>query len=62
MIDEIEARRAAAGVSQKVLCERAGVHPTTYSTLKTGRRAGNVSTVGKLSAALDALIAEREAA
>lgn len=60
MISKIEQKRISAGVSQKALCAAAGVHETTYSALKAGRRGGNAATFQKLDAALEALKQERE--
>lgn len=51
-----------AKISQRALCEAAGVHPTTYSAIKHERSGGQARTIQKLSDALDALIAERAAA
>lgn len=61
---EIEQRRARARIDQQSLCRRAQVHPTTYSRLKNrpGAAGAYVSTLDKLARALDALIAERQAA
>lgn len=58
---DIEARRSAAAIDQKVLCERAGVDPSTYSQIKNKRRrrGGYIDTLEKLSSALDALVEER---
>jgi transcriptional regulator with XRE-family HTH domain len=61
MIDSIDRKRDKAGVTQKALCARAGVHETTYSALKAGRRGGNAATITKLAEALQTLIDEREA-
>lgn len=60
-ITSIEQHRNVNGISQRALCRAAGVHETTYSALKAGRRAGNVATINKLNAALDELIAEKNA-
>lgn len=62
MFEDIEKRRIDEAVSQRDLCAAADVHPTTYSAIKSGRSGGNASTLKKLNAALDALIASREAA
>ncbi|MGV0912409.1 helix-turn-helix domain-containing protein [Martelella sp. FOR1707] len=59
MFSEIETKRAGAGISQADLCKRAGVHPTTYTARKAGRRTVSERTLRKLSGALDELIAER---
>ncbi|TCT34624.1 helix-turn-helix domain-containing protein [Martelella mediterranea] len=59
MFSEIEARRHAAGISQVELCERAGVHPTTYTARKANRRTVSERTLQKLKTALDELVTER---
>lgn len=55
---EIDARRAAAGIDQKALCERAGVNQSTYSQIKQGHRGGYVRTLQKLDGALKELTGE----
>ncbi|MCF6368313.1 helix-turn-helix domain-containing protein [Rhizobium halophilum] len=60
MFPQIEARRAAAGILQKDLCERAAVHETTYTARKSGRRALSETTLKKLETALEELIKERQ--
>lgn len=60
-IRSIEQLRNRSAISQRDLCRAAEVHETTYSALKAGRRSGNVATVERLRAALDALIAEKDA-
>lgn len=62
MFLEIETRRAAAGITQKELCARAGIHETTYTARKNGRRGVSEGTLKKLEEALDVLIAEKRAA
>ncbi len=52
--------RIAAGITQKALCARADVHPTTYSRAKRRVVGGQVLTLQKLAAALEALIEEKE--
>ncbi len=58
---DIEQRRSAVGIEQKVLCKKAGVHQMTYSRLKTrpGEFGTTEKTLTKLEAALDTLVAER---
>lgn len=56
----IDARRTKLGISQKDLCARACVNPTTYSQIKTAKRYGNAKTYQKLQNALDELIAEKQ--
>lgn len=57
----IETRRETAGIEQKELCQRAGVHHQTYSKLKNrpGAQGATEQTLKKLKTALDALVAER---
>lgn len=62
MFDEIDARRAGAGITQKKLCEAAQVHPTTYSAIKSGRSGGHTHTVRKLEDALKHLVATADRA
>jgi transcriptional regulator with XRE-family HTH domain len=59
MFSEIETRREMAGIDQKALCARAGIHETTYTARKNGRRGLSEATLVKLDAALRALIDER---
>ncbi|WP_319519846.1 helix-turn-helix transcriptional regulator [uncultured Martelella sp.] len=59
MFSEIEKRRAAAGISQADLCQRAGVHPTTYTARKANRRTVSERTLQKLKTALDEMVSER---
>lgn len=61
MFSDIETRRAAAGIDQKTLCERAGVHETTYTARKNGRRTLSERTIKKLDVALIELINEKRA-
>lgn len=58
-IDEIDRLRSALGVSQKALCDRANVHPTTYSAIKNGRSTGTGATLVRLTTVLQALRRER---
>lgn len=62
MFSEIEKKRVAAGIDQKTLCARAGVHETTYTARKNGRRTISEKTLAKLDAALNSLIDEKGAA
>lgn len=57
---EIEKRRAAAGIEQKALAAKAGLHPQSYSKLKKPTKHGATEgTLKKLSAALAELEAEK---
>lgn len=57
---EIEKRRALAGIEQKVLAAKAGLHPQSYSKLKKPSKHGATeNTLKKLSAALVDLEAEK---
>ncbi|NTF67718.1 helix-turn-helix domain-containing protein [Rhizobium rhizogenes] len=60
MFSEIETRRAAAGIEQKTLCDRANVHQTTYTARKNGRRSMSERTLKRLDDALTALILEKK--
>ncbi|TPW33220.1 helix-turn-helix transcriptional regulator [Martelella alba] len=62
MFSEIEARRLAANISQKDLCQRAGVHQTAYTRRKSGRGGMGERTLSKLKTALDEMISEQIAA
>ena len=57
--EEIDRRRAAAGLTRKAVYERAGLHKETWRRLVKGRLS-TVRTLHKLNAAVDGLIAERE--
>lgn len=59
MFSDIEAKRARAGIPQKELCERAGVHPTRYTARKSGRSGLSERTLKKLEDALEELLRER---
>jgi len=59
MFPEIEQRRELAGIDQAELCKRAGVHPTTYSARKSGRRTMHENTLRRLDDALNSLIREK---
>lgn len=57
---EIDRRRAAAGIEQKTLARRAGLHPQSYSKLRRSTPRGPTeATLKRLTEALDALIAEK---
>ncbi|WFS02190.1 helix-turn-helix domain-containing protein [Rhizobium tumorigenes] len=60
MFFEIEARRSAAGIEQKALCARAGVHQTTYTARKNGRRTMSERTLKRLDDALTSMIHEKK--
>ncbi len=62
MFSDIEERRLLAGIDQRALCHRAGVHETTYTARKNGRRTLSERTINKLNEALEAMIAERREA
>lgn len=62
MFSDIEERRLLAGIDQRALCQRAGVHETTYTARKNGRRTLSERTINKLGEALEAMIAERREA
>lgn len=59
MFSDIEQRRELAGIDQAELCKRAGVHPTTYTARKSGRRDMRENTIRRLESALSDLIAEK---
>lgn len=57
MIEALEARAKAAGVSMRQVCERAGVHPTTFSRWKHSERnpapiGATLGSINKLDSAL----------
>jgi transcriptional regulator with XRE-family HTH domain len=52
--DEIDQRRAAAGIAPYALCRKAQVQPGTYYRLKTGKHAAKRRTLQRLAAALEA--------
>lgn len=62
MFSEIDERRLLWGIGQNELCQRAGVHPTSYTARKNGRAEMRESTLAKLRGALDNMIDERRAA
>lgn len=58
---EIDRRRAEAGIEQKELAARAGLHPQTYSRLRRpSPRGATEATLKRLTRALDELMAERQ--
>lgn len=62
MFSEIDDRRQLWGIGQAELCQRAGVHPTSYTARKNGRAEMRESTLAKLRAALDEMVTEKKAA
>ncbi|OBQ59598.1 XRE family transcriptional regulator [Mesorhizobium loti] len=58
--EEIDKRRAAAGLTRKAIYERAGVDGETWRRSASGETEPNTKTLRKLSAALDELTRERE--
>lgn len=60
-IEEIDQARSALKVSQKALCARANVHPTTYTAIKNGRSTGTGATLSRLVESIEALRVERKA-
>lgn len=58
-IENIDERRRRLGVTQKRLCSRAGVNPTTYSQIKNRRRGAYAATLERLTSCLDAFEAEK---
>lgn len=64
IIDEIEQRAFELRVSIRFVCQRAGVHPTTFSRWKKSPNnpdpiAPNFTTVSKLYGALRSIAAEQ---
>lgn len=60
---EIEAVRAARGIKQNVLAERAGMKPQDYSRLKKPSKYGPTArTLSRLVNALNQLVQEKEQA
>jgi len=58
VIADIEHRAWSLGISIRALCQRAGVHPTTFSRWKRSERnpeplGATLHSIGKLYAALD---------
>ena len=60
MFSRIEERRSKAGISQKELCARAGLHPTRYTARKNGRSGLGERSLIRLGEALEALIYEKQ--
>lgn len=60
MFPQIEERRLIAGITQKELCIRAGVHPTRYNARKNGRSGLGERSLTRLRDALDELIKEKQ--
>ena len=64
VIADIEQRASRAGISIRSLCDRAGVHPTTFSRWKESEQnphpsGASLISVGKIYAALEEAKAER---
>lgn len=64
VIAEIEVRAVRAGVSIRAVCERAGVHPTTFSRWKRSDRnpepiGATLQSINRIHDALAAFEAER---
>lgn len=59
MFEQIEAMRERAGIAQADLCQRAGVHQTSYARRK--RKGGGMreTTLAALKIALDELVDEK---
>jgi transcriptional regulator with XRE-family HTH domain len=51
--ENLAARRHTAGISQKVLSIRSGLHRTTIGQLERGERVPNIDTLIRLARALD---------
>ena len=67
VIADIEDRARRAGVSIRVVCERAGVHPTTFSRWKLTElnpepAGASLISIGKIYSALEEIVAERRRA
>ncbi|WP_026782643.1 helix-turn-helix domain-containing protein [Pleomorphomonas koreensis] len=60
-IDEIERRRRVAGLTRRRVYETAGIASTTWMRIMRGDNSPNLSTLEKLSAAIDRLTAARAA-
>jgi predicted transcriptional regulator len=58
-LDDLLDRARRLGVSRARLCRRADVHEVTLARTIAGKTKPNVSTLEKLSGALDAIQAER---
>lgn len=56
--NEIDARRTEHGLSQKAVIEAAGINKETWRRIANGTSGGTVTTLRRLDAAVDALIAE----
>ena len=59
---EIDARRVKHGLTRQQVYERAGVNGETWRRTAAGRTEPNLRTLKKLTAALDALVAEKAGA
>jgi transcriptional regulator with XRE-family HTH domain len=67
VISDIERRAQRAGLSIRLLCERADVHPTTFSRWKRTERnpdpmGASLLAIGRLYDALDTIAAEQSGA
>lgn len=60
-LEEIEHRRAAASLPYRSVCAEAGVAPTTWRRIMSGQHSPVMSTLEKLSAAIDRLTSARAA-
>ncbi len=54
--EEIEAKRAEAGITRKALYEAAGVHKETWRRTASRKTAPNTRTLERLTRALDELV------
>lgn len=54
-LEEIERRRADADLPYRVVCAEAGVAPTTWRRIMSGEHSPVMSTLEKLSSAIDRL-------
>ena len=57
----IDAQRMRHGLTRRAVYERAGINGETWRRTAQGRTQPNIRTLQKLRAALDALIAEKDA-
>jgi predicted transcriptional regulator len=60
-VAEIDARRAAAGITRKALYERAQVHKETWRRTIKGKTSPNTRTLVQLEKALAELVREKAA-
>lgn len=59
--EEIDAKRAEAGLTRKALYEKAGLHSSTWRRTATRKTQPNTRTLQKLTTALDQLVREASA-